>query len=153
MAETQEVKRGPGRPPKSEAKPDANMVHVTYVPQPGDPAVTTWNGHTFHANKPTPVNADVHGKMIEQARGNPWFEVAGQDKPKTPSAANSPTNSEEYRSYAIGWFKTVDSSKAMKARWAAEEEMRNELGVGTDDLEYLDKLYIPRLAELEKAEG
>lgn len=152
MAETQEVKRGPGRPPSVAKKPAPRTVDVTYAPQHGDPVSTVWHGHTFHANKPTPV-PEGH-PLLKQATSNPWFTVAGQDAPVQVSADQAvPTTSEEYRAYAIAWFKTVESSAEMKARWASEEGLRVSCGVGTDDLEYLNKLYVPRLAELEKAEG
>jgi hypothetical protein len=180
---TTEVKRGPGRPPnqppqigvtppgqsskpvnKADENPsiaggirpkegDVKGVNITYRPQPGDPVVTTWNGHTFHANKPTEVK---HTGMIAQARTNAWFDVEGDFHRETtgPQADNAvPSDSEGYRRYAIEWFRAAQSAAGMKSRWDAEESLRQSCGVGTDDLEYLDKLYGPRYAELLKAES
>lgn len=172
------VRRGPGRPPnnppplkppvvaaKSEpAKPDREPVSVmvTYVPQPGDPAETMWNGHRFVANVPRPVK---HVAMIEQAKSNPWFEVEGHDK-SGDADPGMPKDSDGYRRHAVDWFKATDwyskrddqgrpmpNSKEFEDRWESEEKLREACGVGGDDLEYLDKLYTPRLAELKKAEG
>lgn len=175
-----EVKRGPGRPPNTVAVPplgaparpvnkadenpsiaggvrskegDVKGVNITYRPRPGDPVVTTWNGHIFHANKSTEVK---HTGMIAQAKTNPWFEVEGDTHRDTtgPQANNAvPTDSEGYRRYAIEWFRATQSSAGMKSRWESEESLRQSCGVGTDDLEYLDKLYGPRMAELVKAES
>lgn len=135
------------------ADEEAGGVMITYRPDPGDNATTVWNGHTFEANKPKRIN---HTGMIAQARTNRFFEVEGQMPTSAtgPQSENAvPTDSDGYRRYAIEWFRTVRSSAGMKARWNAEESLRQSCGVGSDDLEYLDKLYSPRMAELEKAES
>lgn len=173
------VRRGPGRPPnpvpaaqpvaqqpKAAVKATPPSTNITYVPQPGDPASTVWNGYTFHANKPTAV-PNHEEKMLSQAKTNPWFNVEGHD-PAAPAADDShPTDSDGYRRYAVAWFKANDwyrgrptpdaavgpNSKEFEKRWESEEALRASVGVGTDDIEYLNKLYVPRLAELKKAES
>jgi len=80
-------KRGPGRPPKVRDEPEekeakAKEVTVTYKPvDHGDPHEIEWNGHKFEANVPRKI-AGVHKEMIEQAKGNPWFEVEGHPRAK-----------------------------------------------------------------------
>lgn len=169
-------KRGPGRPPKADAQstsdkgakiepPKPKTTNVTYVPRDGDPATTTFHGHVFKANKPLPVS---HALLLAQAKSNPWFEVEGHD-PAKPAADDEgvPSDAEHYRRYAVAYFKNTDwytrkpnpeatepgpNSQELKDRWNSEEELRETLGVGTADIEYLDKLLTPRLAELERAE-
>lgn len=146
------VKRGPGRPPNpSKAdEPKAKGTNVTYVPRDGDPVSTVWHGHTFRAGKPTPV---AHEGLLAAAKLNPWFEVEGYDAAKPVVTDGPPTDPESYRRYAIAWFKEVKSSAEMKTRWDSEQAMREACGVGTQDIEYLDKLLTPRMAELKQAEG
>jgi len=131
-------------------EPQEDGVNVTYIPQEGDPAHVTWNGHTFHANKPVRLK---HPDMIDKAKGNPWFSVEGHDRAAKSADKGMPTDWESYRRYAIQWFKDVRSSSAMVRRWEDEESLRDKCGVGTDDLEYLNKLYAPRLAELKRLES
>lgn len=85
-------RRGPGRPPKARDEPEekeheakAKEVTVTYKPvDHGDPHDIEWNGHKFEANVPRKIAA-VHKEMIEQAKGNPWFEVEGHPRAKRVS--------------------------------------------------------------------
>lgn len=151
--DTDKLSLNPAPPPKApELKPEPAETMITYIPQPGDPTETMWNGHKFVANVARPVKNE-HEAMIQQAKDNPWFHVKGHDKAKQAdhSTPKLPKDSDAYRRWAVAWFKTVKSADEMKERWTSEEELRQACGVGSDDLEYLDKLYMPRLAELEKA--
>lgn len=130
------------------AKAEKKKVMVTYRPQSGDPSEIKWNGHNFVANVPRPV---AHENMIEQAKGNPWFDVEGHEKPKA-QPANTPKTPEQYRAYAADWFKKAKTSADFEQRWEEEEEMRDAAGVGTDDVEWLQSIANPRLAELKKSE-
>lgn len=125
---------------------------VTYVPRHGDNVTTSFRGVEFVANKPVSISDPEH---LEQLKLNPWFNVEGHNPAAIPVADDLvvPTDSEGYRRYAIAWFKKVEKSAEMKERWESEEALRIKCGVGTDDLEYLNKLYGPRFAELKKAEG
>lgn len=144
--------QGQPKPQAPPAKPEPKGTMVTYVPREGDPASVVWRGVTFHANKPVAVKHDEH---LDQCKSNPWFNVEGHDPSAAPVGDDLvvPTDSEGYRRYSVAWFKKAQSSKDMQARWESEEGLRVKCGVGTDDLEYLNKLYVPRLAELKKAEG
>lgn len=64
---------------KKEDAVSPSTVKVTYQPlDAGDPHMTEWNGHTFHANVPKELDRTKHADMIETARGNPWFSVDGK---------------------------------------------------------------------------
>lgn len=78
--ETEQPKRGPGRPPKDAASvPGAGTSTLVYTPlDNGDPPWVTWNGVTFKANVPKELRHASHGEMIELARGNPHFSVDGK---------------------------------------------------------------------------
>jgi hypothetical protein len=169
-----EVKRGPGRPPlanptaqeppakkddpaapsqasKEDASKGEKGTNVTYVPREGDPATTTWHGHTFRAGKPTRV---VHPELLEAAKTNPWFEVEGhKSASEQPPPDATPTDPESYRRYAIAKINTAPSSAELNAWWIGDEGKRQSLGVGSEDVEYLSKLLVPRMAELKKAEA
>lgn len=179
-ADTTTEKRGPGRPPKhhkedhhkavvttddatAEPTKQPGEVMVTYVPQKDDPVETVWNSHRFVANVARPVKDP---QMISQAKSNPWFEVEGHEKSVDESHGAPPKDSDGYRRYAVDWFKATDwygmkddqsrphpNSLEFEERWESEEKLREACGVGSDDLEYLNKLLTPRLAELKKAEG
>jgi hypothetical protein len=147
-----------GRPSNAEraARAEQNEIpSITYTPiHPGDPADTLWNRHRFRANVPvTPV--DVKGgltalEMVEAAKGNPWFQVEGEEQAQTtPTIPETP---EQYRMHAIAWIRTATDSRDMASRWRSEEELRVECGVGDDDVEYIQSIYKPRLAILKDAE-
>lgn len=141
--------------PAAAAKPksDKKTLMVTYKPGPEDPSETTWNGHRFLANVGRPVidNGEPHG-MVALAKGNMCFEVEGHDK-KEKVPAGSPTTPDAYKAYAVDWFKKAKTASDFEARWDDEEEMRERAGIGSDDLDWLDSLIAPRLAELKKADG
>lgn len=140
------------KPPRAAAKTDKKKLMVTYKPQPGDPSEVKWNGHIFHANVPRPVidDGNPHG-MVALAKGNMCFEVEGHDKKAAPDPG-APKTPEEYRVYAINWFKKARSADEFEQRWDDEEEMREEAGVGTDDVEWLNSIGGPILADLKKAD-
>lgn len=130
------------------AKADKTSTMVTYVPGDGDPAETTWNGHKFQANVPRPVSNPT---MVELAKGNMCFEVEGHDKKAAPPPG-APKTPEEYKAYAVGWFKKAKSAADFQERWEDEAPLREKAGVGTDDVEWLQSIGDPILAELKKAD-
>lgn len=140
MADADTQTRGPGRPPKPKG------INITYVPGDGDPAEVTWNGHKFQANVPRPV---ANPTMIEQAKGNLCFTVEGHDKKAGPDPSE-PKTPEAYKAYAVDWFKKATSAADFESRWDDEEDMRERAGVGSDDIDWLESIARPRLAELKK---
>lgn len=145
----------PAAAPAAKSKPAAAPsagVEITYTPGREDPVSVTWNKIVFEANKPRTVSDP---RIIERAKRNPWFKVEGEkqaDKGYDP-ASDMPVNSNQYRAFAITWFKTVKSSAEMTARWSKEEELRTACEVGTDDLDYIARHFDPRLEELKKMEA
>jgi hypothetical protein len=128
---------------------------ITYSPEgEGAPYETIWNKHRFRANVPVNVR-DVPGQysgaqMVEIARKNPHFVVAGFDK--AIAVSGIPDSPERYRSYAVGWIRMANSSDAMLKRWKNEKELREDCGAGPDDEEYLQTIFNPRLAILKESE-
>lgn len=136
--------------PATKAKSEKKTVMVTYKPGPQDPVETKWNGHKFMANVPRPVidDGEPHG-MIALAKGNMCFEVEGHDKKAQPDPG-APKTPEAYRAYAVDWFKKAKSADEFNERWDGEADMREAAGCGTDDVEWLNSIGGPILAELKK---
>lgn len=136
------------------------MEMITYVPGQGDPAHTTWCGHTFHANVPKEIKGHAGGTereklnahLIERARANPSFKV-GNAKPAR-DAAKQPTTAEEYRVYFVEWMKTpsLQHAEDLVARLAKDRELQHLCGVGTDDFDFMRDLFMPKLHDLAKAD-
>lgn len=128
---------------------------ITYTPQgEGAPHETIWNRHRFRANIPVTVQDVPTGlsaaQMVAMAITNPHFAVEGFEPAKTVSAV--PDTPERYRSYAVGWIRIANVSSDMLKRWKDEAELREECGVGSDDVEYLQTIFNPRLAILKDSE-
>jgi hypothetical protein len=150
-----------GDEPKEKAK--AYSEQVTYLPQPGDPASVEWGGKKFHANTPQTLKAHAEGNpperaahdLIEKARKNKYFKVgnfnAKKDSVEVDEQPSLPRTPEQYRAWAVQWFQKVGSVEELDRRWQGEEKLRQDCGVGTDDLDYLRDLYEPRRYELRKA--
>jgi len=132
---------------KAEAAATA-AVDVTYVPKDGDAATVVWNRIKFVANVPTPVK---DAEIVEKAKANPWFTVAGFEKKAVAKPAVK--DAEAYRAHAIAWINAAKTSQELLDTWAAEAEMREEFGVGSDDIDFLNAIYEPKLADLKKAES
>lgn len=137
-------------------------LEITYHPREGDPSTVKWAGVKFEANVPKVVS---HPEIIMGAPTNPWFSVKGETaesgeakrrgpkpKPKTPEA---------YRAWAVEWINAVKPDPllepaiaaagavaAMKERWGAEESLREQCGVGSDDLDMLASIFNPKMFSL-----
>lgn len=102
-----------------EAKKDddkATSASVVYVPGPEDPASVVWNGKTFTAGQPVEITDPI---MIESAKGNPSFNVDGEDKAKA---------AEERREQ-----EAADKVKAVEAQLEADWEKMRERHAGERD--------------------
>lgn len=66
-----------GSEPKQTGK-----VKVVYRPKDGDPVSTTWRGRTFVKDQEVELDESVEADkgLLEAARGNPSFDVDGEDK-------------------------------------------------------------------------
>lgn len=129
--------------------PPPGPTHLTYVPGPEDPSQVVWNNHRFRANVPLLV---MNPQMIELAKGNPHFEVEGHVKAPIERRAITPTTSEKYRAHAVKWFREAKTATEFQERWVAEASMREQAGVGDDDVTWLSSIGDPILAELMKAD-
>jgi len=81
---------------------------------------------TRHVEKPI--------AMVELAKGNCRFSVNGA----APSATKlgkmrQPTNSDEYRGYALAWIASATDPAQMDARWANEKTLRETCGCTEQD--------------------
>ena len=125
---------------------------VTYLPGEEDPARVQFAGHHFHANLPLKVT--MPKSWFEKLRGNKFFKVGpfdpAKDSAKMREEPRTPRTSDEYKAYAVAWFKSADNLHDFDERWVEEETLRQECGVGADDLDYLSSLSRPKRAGLKK---
>lgn len=135
-------------PQPAPVKP-AGPVNVTYHAGDGDPAEVMWNFVRFKANVPTKV---TNPTMIELAKGNPTFEVEGHPRAQKAPRDAVPKTSGEYRAYAVRWFKRAKTGAEFDQRWENEADLREKVGVGHDDLEWLSSIGDPIRAELKKTD-
>lgn len=138
------------RTPQDSTPLPSDATMVTYVPRfDGDPANTEVHGLKFKANVPRPISDP---RVIEMAKGNPWFTV-GSEKPAPLPTVGKPTSDVQYRQYAVAWVQNSKSSEEMTKRWDAEEELRTDCGVGSDDIEYVRAFFDPKFEKLKRAEA
>lgn len=138
---------------KAEAKGESATETVTYLPAEGDRSSVKWAGHVFHANVPKQVDVTKHGELIEAARKNKFFKVGAFDasKDRVPVEETPlPKTSDQYRAWCVAWLAKCESDAEFVDRWMGEEKLREECGVGTDDIDYLNTLILPKRAELKK---
>jgi len=87
--------------------------------------------------------------MVELAKLNPHFEVAGFEKPeeekRKPGRPRIPKNANEYRSYAMGWITSSNDVQTLLKRWDDEDELREKIGCGEDDTNYLVPFFDARV--------
>lgn len=122
---------------------------VTYLPKDGDPPKVRWGRVTFHANVGQMIS---DAKLLAKAKANKWFHV-GDGAPRVEIEETAePRNSDQYRAHVAKWLPTVQTASHLDEVWAGEEMLRRDCGVGGEDLELLDKLLLPRRAELRRAE-
>ncbi len=148
MAEKSQAEK---RSDKAEQPNLMTSEQVTYLPGPEDPVSTKWRGITFMANVPkTVTNQD----LIEQAKRNRHFKVGpfdpNRDAVKTREVPKAPKTAEQYRAHAIAWAKTMETVHDFDARWASEEMLRIDCGMGTEDLDLLNSVIGPIKGDLQK---
>jgi hypothetical protein len=114
------------RASKQQKLVDVEVDEITYIPEEGDPIWARWNGIEFKAHVPVKLSrkhaydvpmptqhtladgtivtkhVEKRVSMVEIAKGNPKFSVNGEaPAKKREDESRVPTNSEEYRGYAI----------------------------------------------------
>lgn len=149
---------------ETEPAPEPVTETLTYIPGPSDPVQVTWGGHTFKANVPKEVRGWAAGTereklnaiVIESARGNRHF-IVGNAKPKR-DPVKDPETPEEYRGYFTEWLKSPAFSapdthaEDLISRFAKDRELQAACGVGSDDYEFMQALFVPKLHELAKSD-
>lgn len=150
-------------------------MQITYQPRfEGDPAFTKLKGGiVLRAGEPREV---TDPEVCKWAPKNPWFKCEGAGVDAAEQAAKiangprsggwdmrvKPKSAEDYRAYAIAKInKAMPDPTAedhelaakqcvdgLKKWWADEEDMRLALGVGEDDLDKINGIFEPKLAQL-----
>lgn len=154
---------------------EKNFSEVTYVPGDGDPHRTVWNEVEFRANVPVKIphskmvnvlerkvttgpegeerskGVEVKRSMVEMARGNPYFMVDGVQAERKIGSQRLPTDSDQYRGYALGWIRATNTLKQLEERWAGEEPLREKCGLEPVDVNYLAPFLEARREQLGEA--
>lgn len=135
------------------------VEQVTYVPGRDDPSYTKWCGHTFQANVAKEIKGDPEGttqeklnaQLIESARNNPHFAVGGKQARR--SGAKTPKDAKGYLAYFVDWLRdeTFEHPEELIARFARDRDLQAQCEVGADDFARIGELFMPRLADLTKA--
>jgi hypothetical protein len=149
----QQVKRGPGRPPKIVQMPEEvnepivvaeyDGEDVTYVPGADDPTICKWQGREFKANVPMRVRDKG---LIESARTNRFFRVG--DQGPEPGDNDPPKNATQYRAHVVAWMKEVNTVDDLVVKWSADRDLRRACEVGHDDIDWLGRLFEPKLRHM-----
>ena len=66
--------------------------------------------------------------------------------------AGLPINADQWRAYALAYINAADDSEDMQEWWNGDEAMRQVIGVGSDDLDYIAPFFNPKIEALRKAE-
>lgn len=170
---------GEARKPEPAARPKG-ALKVTYRPSDdlGDPPFVRWNGVLFRANVPVlldpakhyvddvPLVATKEGEngvivnvtrrarmsMIQLAKDNHTFEVEGCERAARPGRIKGrvPDTSDQYRQYALIWFRDEETPAAMVRRWESESALRQACQVGDDDIAFLQAFFSARFHQLRK---
>lgn len=158
MSETTTTETKPrGRPPKQQIDMAAELASepgelVTYLPGEGDPSSVKWNGHIFNAHVPKRITDEG---MIASAKGNKFFHVGHFDAAARQVAlsavAELPATADQYRAHVVNWLKNVKTIHEMVTQWAAEHDLREACGVGSDDYSFIGSLFNPKMHELQQA--
>lgn len=112
--------------------------------------------HTLEDGSYTTRTVKTLLSMIEMAKGNPFFEVEGFPRFVKPlPEGRRPQTAEEYRSYAQAWFAGDDEGetqtpKEMLERWQDEAALRERIGVGEEDEQFLKPFFDMKVAQLKK---
>lgn len=134
---------------------------VTYVPGHMDPVHVKWCGHTFHANVPKDIKGDAEGsaaerlnaQLIEAARGNPHFVVGDPAKAPRKPRDKMPGDAKGYLAYFVAWLKdeTFETPEELIGRFARDRDLQAKCEIGPDDFARIGELFMPKLADLAKA--
>lgn len=159
-----------GRPAKVK-----ESAEVTYLPGDGDPINTEVNGVTFRGNVPKTVprsvcvsvpirkehylpdgtlqsrGVETRIPLIELLAGNPCFSVDGVQTERKTATAKLPSDSDQYRGYALKWIMGATTAGEIDGRWAGEAALREKIGWEQKDEAYLRPFVEGRKEQLKEA--
>jgi hypothetical protein len=148
----EQIRRGPGRPPKSSYFSPESAVEegelVTYLPPPGDADVVKWRGVEFKAHVPVRITDKDH---IDACRNNRFFRIGDQSGAAAPRGL--PSDAMTYRGHVLDWMRDVQTIDQLARCWAADRDLRAECEIGYDDMQYLGTLIEPKLRDMRQSEG
>jgi hypothetical protein len=160
---------------KTEAVPPTGSAKVIWHPEEGDPAKMTMNGIEFKANVPVMIpmsktisyperkehylpdgtlqsrGVEVTKPMVEILRTNPAFSVDGVRTERKAATARVPTDSDQYRGYALRWIRESTSHEQIVQRWDGEQELRDRCGCAPKDISYLTPFLEARKEQVKEA--
>lgn len=142
---------GMGTPPPAPAPlPPYEGEDVTYFPGDGDPRIVKWRGQEFRAGETKRVKDLSH---VDAARGNSHFRV-GKDGAHGDNPNRGPSDSMQYRGHVLAWLNDAEIGvEKFIQKWSEEKRMREQCGVGEDDIRWLGTLLEPRLRQMRMREG
>ena len=151
-------------------------AEVTYIPGDGDPPKVRAYGYIeFRANVPVTIPLDktisapmrvehyeadgtlksrgVEKKVsiVELARGNPIFSVDGVQAQRKAAMQRLPTDSDQYRGYALAWIRQSNTRTQLDQRWEGEAELRERCGLADKDIAYLSPFLEARRDQVTEA--
>lgn len=86
---------------------------------------------TKHVEKPMP--------MYKLAGTNPRFSVNGKrPAEQVKGSMRLPTDSTTYRAFAMNWIMRTNTAEELEARWKHESALREECGIGPEDIQWLE---------------
>lgn len=113
---------------------------LTYVPGSDDPPTCKWRGREFRANVPMRIKDK---SLIEAARVNRFFRVGGAGP--EPGDNDPPKTAVQYRAHVVAWMKAVNTVDDLVVKWSEDRDMRRVCEVGHDDIDWLGRLFEPKL--------
>jgi hypothetical protein len=114
----------------------------------GIEAATGAVGHV-EPDKPEEKPAEpVKGDEPEGGKARKSRKKADQKAAPQPEAA-PPKTVAEWSAYSLAWIQTGTDADALRERWAAEQKLRNTIGVTSEDRDPVFEAYQNRLIELE----
>jgi len=144
MAEAKSNKPAPARDPVEEGE------DVTYQPGHGDPPFVTWRGVTFHANVPVRLTDTHH---LSAAHDNRFFRVGDGGESADDNPNRDPATPAEYRRHFVKKINKATTCLELVKAFASERRLREDAGVGHDDIDYLGHLVEPKLNQMRLSEG
>lgn len=162
------------RAPEKTAEQEERSAEVVYVDDEG-PNRTSIGGIEFKLNVPVKVpysktilqlhkkesigpegeprsrSVEVRVPLVEVLRGNPGFSIDGVRHERKLGTQRLPTDSDQYRGYALSWIRATNTLTQLNQRWDGEEALREKCGCEPKDVSYLAPFLEARREQLSEA--